>query len=638
MMNIMLQVAGFFVMIVIFIFYFDDRKAAVKSNKLFLYQAITIFVSIVIDIASIIAINTPALTYSFLSIALGKMYLCSVIAVACMGLQYVLNDAGLSRRKYLFFKIFSAVFVFASAILALSFKLDVIYDPEGMNDYTAGWPVTITYISTFTFMAITIIMAIVKRKVMYRKRFIGVCIFLSLWVIGSGAQALFNYLLVDLNINVLSVSFAEALGSLVIYIMLENPSLNLDRVTETLTQRAFEEFIDDCYKKKLNPEFVLIDYDNNISSSIMGYNKFSKAIARLLREFNVKKIFKNDRNNFIAVRNDLNTKSLMETVYLFKEQLYRRNNIKSEIPFKIIYFRDLSYFYGTDDLMDSIDYLVNNLSILEKDINEVTQELADKIHSKFVMKKKCDVAYSTKNVEVYLQPIYSNANLSFTAAEALVRLKDTDGNLIYPGDFIEDFEKDGRIVELGKYVFEDVCKFISENDMEKLGLKYIEVNLSTIQCMQDNLASSYINIMEKYRINPKYINLEITETAQSTKITLLRNMEILRQYGVSFSLDDFGTGNSNLNYIVDMPVEIVKFDKSMVNSYFENKIASFVMNSTIDMIKGLGQKIVFEGIETEEQINLIKGMKVDYIQGYFYSKPIDKVTFVEFILSNNKIS
>ena len=262
--------------------------------------------------------------------------------------------------------------------------------------------------------------------------------------------------------------------------------------------------------------------------------------------------------------------------------------------------------------------------------------MASDIHKIFEMRKKCDIAFSKRKIEVYFQPIYSNNELSFTSAEALVRLKDEDGKLIYPGDFIEDMEADGRIIELGQIVFEEVCKFISENDMEKLGLHYIEVNLSAVQCMQENLAITYINIMKKYKVDPKYINLEITETAHSTRKTLLRNMNTLTKFGVSFSLDDFGTGNSNLNYVIEMPVNIVKFDKTMVNSYFENKIASFVMNSAVDMIKGLGHKIVFEGIEEEIQIDQLKILKVDYIQGYFYSKPIDKLKFVDFIKKNNK--
>ena len=634
-MNIMLQIAGFFVMIVIFIFYFYDRKAAVKSNQLFLNQSIAIFVSIFLDITSIVLINTESMTYSFLSIAVGKLYLVSCILVVYFGLFYVLGGIKFSSQKKMLITNFSFLGIILLGIaLILALPLNVVYDPNGLNDYTEGIPVIITYAVTFIFMGLTIGFALFNRKVMYKKRFIGVCIFLSVWVFGSGVQALFNYLLVDLGIVILSVSFAETLGALVIYIMLENPALNMDRVTGALNQRALEEYLNICYEKKRNIEFILIDYDSAVSSSIMSNNAFSKAFTKLLKEFNPIKIFKNDKDDFIVVRDKMKSESLENEILSFKEKFYKDNNIVSEIPFKIIEYKNIYLFNDSQDILKSFDYILDNNVSYDNDIITVTVELAKNIHKKFEIEKKCDIAFSNGRIELFLQPIYSIASLKFKSAEALVRLKDEEGNLIYPADFIEDMERDGRIVELGRIVFEKVCKFIDDNDMEELGLDYIEVNLSQVQCMQENLAKTYIDIMEKYQINPKYINLEITETAQSTRSTLLKNMEKLNKYGVSFSLDDFGTGNSNLNYVIEMPVKIVKFDKNMVNSYFENRIASFVMNSAIDMIKGLGHKIVFEGIETKEQIEKVKNLKVDYIQGYYYSKPIDVNSFISFIRTN----
>ncbi|MBR6071880.1 MAG: EAL domain-containing protein [Acholeplasmatales bacterium] len=635
-MNIMLQIAGVFVMIVIFIFYFNDRKAAVKSNKLFLYQSIFIFISLFLDITSIVLINTPGLSYSIFSVLCGKLYLISVLGIVYCGLYYVLLDVKFPSTSKMLVTNFSFLgVILIGVVLILVLPLNIVYDHNGLNDYTEGAPVIITYIETIIFMGLTLGFAIGNKKNMYRKRFIGVCIFLSVWLLGAAVQGLINYVFADLGVIVLCVSFAETLGALVIYIMLENPSLNLDRVTGALNQRAFEEYLDSFYGKKNSIELLVIDYDNAIASSIMGNNVFSKAVTELLREFNPDKIFKNDRDNFIIIRDNFNDETLAETIVNFKEHLYRKNNIVSEIPFKVIQYKNVRLFNGKADLLKSIEYMIDNCHTFENEITVVSKDVADTIHKRFEMVKKCDLAFSKKRVEVFLQPIYSNNDLVFTSAEALVRLRDEDGKLIYPGDFIEDMEHDGRIVELCKMVFDDVCKFISENNMEELGLEYIEVNLSAVQCMQENLAKSYIDIMEKYNINPKYINLEITETGQSTRLTLLKNMEILKQYGVSFSLDDFGTGNSNLNYVIEMPVKIVKFDKSMVNSYFDNRIASFVMNSTIDMIKGLGHKIVFEGIENQDQINQVKNMKVDYIQGYFYSKPIDKESFIKFIRENN---
>ncbi len=635
-MNILLQVAGFCVMIVIFIFYFNDRKAAVKQNRLFLYQSIAIFFSLFCDIFSIVLINTPSLTYSLLTYAVCRIYLVSCLVVVYFGLLYVLGDLNeLGTRNLNLIRYISLSVLLIATVLILVLPLEIVFDPEGLNDFTSGIPIILTYVSTFIFMSLTLGIAFVNRKKMYHKRFKAVCIFISVWVFGSAIQGFFNYVIPQSGIVILSVSFTETLGSLAIYIMLENPSFNIDRVTGALNQRAFEDYLNTCYKRKHKVEFFIIDYDSSVTSQIMGYNKFARAVTDLLAEFNADKIFKNDRNDFIVVRHSDSPKSIIDLMVNFKEQLYVRNNIVTEIPFKIIYFNNIRYFSGPMDCINAIEYMLDNVYKYQEQIIHVTLKLATEIHRTFEMRKKCDLAFSKRNIDVYLQPIYSNNDSSFTAAEALVRLKDEDGNLIYPASFIEDMESDGRIIDLGKYVFEDVCKFISSNDMEKLGLHYIEVNLSAVQCMQDNLARTYINIMKKYKIDPKYINLEITESAQSNRETLLKNMKELTEFGVSFSLDDFGTGNSNLNYVIEMPIAVVKFDKGMVHSYFEDRIASYVMNSTIEMIKGLGHKVVFEGIELEEQIVLAKKMNVDYIQGYFYSKPINKEAFVEFLIANN---
>lgn len=163
-------------------------------------------------------------------------------------------------------------------------------------------------------------------------------------------------------------------------------------------------------------------------------------------------------------------------------------------------------------------------------------------------------------------------------------------------------------------------------------MNYIEVNLSVVQCNYVNLAEDLIKIMEKYKVDPSYINLEITETASlSAKRILLDNMKSLVKYGVHFALDDFGTGQSNLNYIVDMPVDIVKFDRMMTNSYFENGKAKYVMDAAMQMIHGMNLKIVSEGIETKQQYDAMEHLGINYIQGFYFSKPLPKDQFIAFL-------
>ena len=240
-------------------------------------------------------------------------------------------------------------------------------------------------------------------------------------------------------------------------------------------------------------------------------------------------------------------------------------------------------------------------------------------------------------VEVFYQPIYSTKDSCFTCAEALVRIRKEDGSIFPPGEFIPVAEKRGLIIKLGERVFEKVCQLIVERNPSQYGLKYVEVNLSVIQCAYEKLAEDFIAIMRKYKVDPKYIVLEITESASvRDREILLENMQKLKDVGVRFALDDFGTGQSNLNYIVDMPVDVVKFDSSMTNAYFENGTAKYVMDSAMQMIQGMDLEIVSEGIEEKEQYKVIEDLGIDYVQGYYFSKPVESDQFIDFIKENMK--
>ena len=219
----------------------------------------------------------------------------------------------------------------------------------------------------------------------------------------------------------------------------------------------------------------------------------------------------------------------------------------------------------------------------------------------------------------------------------MVRIRDEKGELVSPAEFIEVAEAKGLIIRLGEEVFRLVCKFIKENKLTEYGIEYVEINLSMIQCAYENLATEFIQIMKEYEIDPKTIVLEITESASIyEKKVLLQNMKALMNEGVRFALDDFGTGQSNLNYIVEMPVNVVKFDRTMTNAYFENGTAKHVMDAAMQMIQGMNLQIVSEGIEEKEQYKVMKELGIDYIQGYYFSKPVEGDKFLDFIEEENQ--
>ena len=239
--------------------------------------------------------------------------------------------------------------------------------------------------------------------------------------------------------------------------------------------------------------------------------------------------------------------------------------------------------------------------------------------------------------EVYYQPIYSIPQGKFVSAEALIRLFDPEHGFISPELLITTAEQNGTIHRIGEIVFEKVCRFIASNEFKKLGLEYIEVNLSVAQVMNSDLPETYLAIMEKFNVSPDKINLEITETAAAYEQKVMTdNLEQLSQAGISFSLDDYGTGYSNIQRVIQLPLKIIKLDKSFANEKNNQKLWIFLKN-TVKMLKDMNMEIVIEGVETKEMLDVFSDLQCDFVQGYFFSKPIPKGDFVEFISKANSI-
>jgi len=245
-------------------------------------------------------------------------------------------------------------------------------------------------------------------------------------------------------------------------------------------------------------------------------------------------------------------------------------------------------------------------------------------------------AITNRKFHVYYQPIYSTKEERFNSAEALLRLIDDNYGFIPPDVFIPAAEKSGAIHKIGAYVLDEVCRFIASDDFSKLNIDYIEINLSVAQCMHKELPNLVLDTLKRYNVSPDKINLEITETAASFSQNIMaENIAKLNEAGIDFSLDDYGTGYSNIQRVSTLPLKIVKLDRTFVNVE-DNPKMFIVLENTIKMLKDMEMEIVAEGIETEQLLNKFSDMKCEYIQGYYFSKPIPKHDFIAFISKHNK--
>ena len=237
--------------------------------------------------------------------------------------------------------------------------------------------------------------------------------------------------------------------------------------------------------------------------------------------------------------------------------------------------------------------------------------------------------------EMYYQPIYGVKEEQYISAEALIRLKDPEYGFVPPGLFIPSAERRNLILPIGSFVLDSVFRFASRPDFEDLGLEYIELNLSVEQLLQDDLVSEIKALQEKYQTSSLRINLEITESAAGVQSKIgLQNIAELREELYTFSLDDFGTGYSNIQRAVELPLSLVKIDKSIIDKVVTPKGESMI-RSTIQMMHDVGFGIVGEGVETKEQFEALKRLGCDYIQGFYFAKPMCEADFVSFLKEHN---
>ena len=238
-------------------------------------------------------------------------------------------------------------------------------------------------------------------------------------------------------------------------------------------------------------------------------------------------------------------------------------------------------------------------------------------------------ALESKEFVIYYQPKISTQDDKITEAEALVRWF-RNGKLIPPNDFIPIFEKNRFIIKLDKYIFEEVCKDLNDWKQKNVKVPMISINISKEHFYEEEFIKEFVDIAKKYNIDPKEIELEITESATlNSNIDVIKIMNNIKKYGFRISLDDFGTGTSTLGMLQNMPIDTLKIDKIFVDKIDFNNTDKNIIEYIVYIAKKLNLKTVAEGVENENQVNYLKSIECDMLQGYYYSKPVSKGTFLQ---------
>ncbi len=526
--------------------------------------------------------------------------------------------------------------------LALIFNMikPVFFYISPTTGYERRDMIFVLYIISYLYCLLALITLIRLRRYIARDKWIALVSLLILTSLAVLLQGVKEELHMEM--------FSMAIAMLLMLLFVQRPEEQMDIHTRVFGWDAYREEIK---KIALTHQEVMIGIISVTNAdevrSFIGEDRFDRFMSNALQliEEDVKKqnpdnalYFEYPGNIYIIYDSQKNYyPGYLESQYdrFVKLAGYgKRDGVRLNTKFTLMKFPDV-----LTQLEEVINFGHNHVYFYT---GEENYSLAEKffVRSDFQVYNHIDEiiknAINNRNFRIFFQPIYDVKKKKYTTAEALLRLKDPEYGYIPPQIVVENAEKKGLINVIGDFVVEEVFRYVSSEEFKKTGFEYMEINLSVHQCMESGFAEKLRILQEQYNVDPSLINFEVTETASTDfNKSMDENLQKLHEMGYRFSLDDYGTGYSNMHRIFRLPLSIVKIDKTMVDD-LEDEKGYFIMKNAFQMLKDIKMKIVVEGVETEDVANKVIDMGCDYIQGFYYARPMPEEHLLEFLEEKGK--
>lgn len=666
--NVYFEMSSICFLVLLIVLMGVKRRLFIFKNRLFYFNLYVMLLLNVVDLASAMLINqtrmdpgydAPVLVMYALTVA---SYLLQQLMVMLF-LVYVISFLELNRLGNAIFWLLSAASVVYS-LLVLSTpvtKLIFYYDAQGQ--YMHGPLYFLYFLIPVVVGVYGVLILLVKHRMLTTTQRWILPTFFCVTMLGLFVQ-------VALLPNCLMIYFCVTIALTGVFLTLQSPDYYLDWITSAFNSDGLTVMINDRIErqKPFSILFMSVHDFEGIKDGFSTKNKkvvYSKICTELYRRQGRRKknrqqeekqnlqlvvgkgeldVFRDDDRIYIMFYNMKKAEQQAIAIGSWLTDGIKLDGVEQPVKLvaKMLLFDFPGNIRSEEEFYSVIKYfLTDDYYNRYNELHSINEEFFRKKKRYEDVRGLVEEAIRTEGVEMYYQPIYSAEKKNFHSAEALVRLRDTDSiGFVSPEEFIPIAEKEHLILQLEDIILRKICEFIQSARLHELGVEYIEVNLSGNQCMQANLYIQLQDLIREYNISPHFINFEVTETATIVDSTCLsRNMEEMKSYGSTFALDDYGSGASNLKYLVDYPFEIVKLDKSIVWTHFResNPKTRPVLPQSVNMLREMNVRIVAEGVEYEEEKDGLIGMGVQYLQGYYFSKPICEKDFLRFLKQHNNV-
>ncbi len=496
------------------------------------------------------------------------------------------------------------------------------------------------YLATYL-QALFYVILIALDTLIHRSEY-GRTAFTVLWeylLIMSGCvlvQARYNQLLVT--------GFGIALGISVFFYTLNNPHEVSDRLTGTFDHQYFRSWTGKLKKRGktfhlLSVEMCQLREHNTLFGSEIADQMLVDVADQMRRLCPRDYLFRVKGSRLVVVTESLHS---YETVLNAMEQTFHQpfqiNGEPYLFPAILCGIIHAERLESSEALLHYIDYLV---SVVPNHSETTLIQGNDQTLRNFLYEREVErflpIAIQEDLFELNYQPIFSLEWNAFVTLEALSRLKHPSLGMISPELFISIAERRGWVVEIGTLQFRRLCKFIKDHPELQEILYSVKFNLSPAELLKQGHCQTLIDIIESYGLPYDFFQFEVTETVATQYSDILyKEIALLSKKGIKLNLDDFGSGYANLNTVLRLPISSVKLDRSLLFHILDNRNAARFYQNIVSILHNMGYLVVSEGLEKQEELDLITRWGVDLIQGYYFSKPLSGEALLEFLHNENK--
>ena len=617
--NLHYLIAGMAVLLVVLWQYSHQRQMDDRNSLMFRRLLTVISLDVFTELVS-----TCFILYAPYSFGIGRMvsntvfYLFQAI-LPLMLLYYVCtlcSSRVISTGTVLRMGIPTIVLVFI--ILTNPFTEKLFYfDSTG---YCHGPWYLLLYISALLHIAAAAIFVAVHRDAVSRRNLTALLTVFLLAAFGIAAQAV--------NPAVLTTGFGLSLSILAMYLTINNPCACMDSLTglndkQYLLRRMNE--LTDAHKAFhiITVYAYQLDHMNKVSGVQSG-DEFLRRAAEHMQEIAGRNVFRVTGKRFLLLTFSLRE---YEACLTSLRQVFRTQpDDEQAAPSPVILCGVVSAEkLGTGGLvLDYAEYLESlaarrgGTEVIQNDRKNRDSFYYNKQVEQFLHR-----AIDEDLFEVYYQPVYSLHQQRFVTLEALSRLRHPTLGWISPDIFIRLAEKNHLISQITELQLRRVCRFLRENPALRASIANVKINLSPLDLIHSDGGSHLIRILDEYGLPYSCFQFEITETvATEYSASLTRVAESFQAAGIGLCLDDFGSGYANLNTVMQLPFSVIKLDRSLLFHICTDKNAALFYQSIVSAFCRLGYRIIAEGVETQEEMELLRSWNVDMIQGYYFSRPL----------------